>query len=482
MIDHQVDTYLADFLDKDYGAATFAKGAGGGWASNSIRAISAASTINPPLARAKDEAARQAEGQILDAIEENVPEDAEQDEWNWEALAKFVNTRWQLNLRDRDLKKIGRESLAETLIEKAREAIEQTDLSQVQRLEEGFGLRTACGWVAVQVRTANRSRRAQRARSPRRDRAGARAGPRRLRGKRGRIPRPRRLSHFTARDAQGQKRYDRDQLVAWARQRFDVDLNVDDLRNMQREDVQRMLVEYSKKTLVQADQTLAEAHQQVVKLFGEGANSQATVRMVTGGNGALSSLTDWLRERMAVEIPPEAIADLDRDELERKLAGGGRGSLSPRNSPSRARRRPLCARHHVEGPLAGHGPPPSSVGLRGYAQVDPKVEYKREGMRTFEQMWSSLGERVTDMIFRMEEQDEGFVGSTWTDSRATHDSPPAGTATLGADQQTAIDNSDTPPKQEPIRNRGQRVGRNDPCPCGSGKKFKNCHMRPGGMT
>ena len=63
----------------------------------------------------------------------------------------------------------------------------------------------------------------------------------------------------------------------------------------------------------------------------------------------------------------------------------------------------------------------SSVGLRGYAQVDPKVEYKREGMRTFEQMWASVGERVTDLIFRMEQLDEGFVGSTWTESEAIHE-------------------------------------------------------------
>ncbi len=37
----------------------------------------------------------------------------------------------------------------------------------------------------------------------------------------------------------------------------------------------------------------------------------------------------------------------------------------------------------------------SSVGLRGYAQVDPKVEYKREGMRIYEQMWLSVDEQVT---------------------------------------------------------------------------------------
>ena len=64
---------------------------------------------------AKEEAARMAEGQILDAIEENLPEEAEQAEWNWDALAKVANTRWKLNLRDRDLKKVGRDNVGELL-------------------------------------------------------------------------------------------------------------------------------------------------------------------------------------------------------------------------------------------------------------------------------------------------------------------------------------------------------------------------------
>src|SRR5262245_37428250 len=56
---------------------------------------------------ATDEATRMAESQVLDAIEENLPDEEEQSEWNWDALAKTANTRWNLNLRDRDLKKIG---------------------------------------------------------------------------------------------------------------------------------------------------------------------------------------------------------------------------------------------------------------------------------------------------------------------------------------------------------------------------------------
>ncbi len=90
--------------------------------------------------QAVDEASRMAESQVLDAIEENLPEGEDQSEWNWEALATAANTRWNLNLRDRDLKKFGREQVAEELIKLAHEAIERIDLSIVRSLL-GAGLR-----------------------------------------------------------------------------------------------------------------------------------------------------------------------------------------------------------------------------------------------------------------------------------------------------------------------------------------------------
>ena len=97
---------------------------------------------------AKDEAERLAQGQVLDAIEENLPEDADQRDWNWEALAKMANSRWRLSLRDRDLKKVGRDGVAELLIEKAAAAVQATDLAAGERfLQEDYGARTACAWV-----------------------------------------------------------------------------------------------------------------------------------------------------------------------------------------------------------------------------------------------------------------------------------------------------------------------------------------------
>ena len=111
----------------------------------------------------------------------------------------------------------------------------------------------------------------------------------------------------------------------------------------------------------------------------------------------------------------------------------------------------------------------------------PKVEYKREGMKQFEQMWESIGERVTELIFRMEQLDESFVGSTWVETAATH--AQAETASdFARQQQSAIEASQGEVVIETIRNRGPRVGRNDPCPCGSGRKFKNCCLRRTGAA
>ena len=123
----------------------------------------------------------------------------------------------------------------------------------------------------------------------------------------------------------------------------------------------------------------------------------------------------------------------------------------------------------------------SGIGLVGYAQVDPKTEYKREGMKEFDAMWEGVQDKVTDTVFRMEEE-EGFQESLWAIGATIHEAAPrpmpAQRQSMRGQQDAAIANSQQSDKKaEPIRNRGEKVGRNDPCPCGSGKKYKNCHMR-----
>jgi preprotein translocase subunit SecA len=120
----------------------------------------------------------------------------------------------------------------------------------------------------------------------------------------------------------------------------------------------------------------------------------------------------------------------------------------------------------------------SGVGLRGYAQEDPKIVYKREGMKEFDTMWEGVRDRVTEAVFRMEEMgDEEAQQALWAGARETHQAAISAMQAREAQQTEAEMQTNTGSegkKAEPIRNIGQKVGRNDPCPCGSGKKYKQC--------
>ncbi|HEX7377234.1 MAG TPA: SEC-C metal-binding domain-containing protein [Pirellulales bacterium] len=482
MIDQQIDYFLNDFLSKDYGATTFAKWAGGELSlelePNDYRGLD----FETAERQSKEEAERKAQGQVLELIDENLPDDADEEEWNWEALAKQVNLRWKLNVRDRDLKKVPRAELGEFLIERAREALGNIDLSEGRRfLDPDFGLKQACGWVhykfGVQLDLdAVRALDVEAFKQLVRQQAAAAYAE-----KETEYPVLAGLFHFTTRDAHGQKRYDRERLVTWARERFHVELDLEDLRNKQREEIRALLLDHSREYQRQAQAALLEVQQRVTKIFDGDGQHGRTLGQVTGGNGAMTSLVEWLELQYACHIPPEQLAELDRETLEQRLSSAVEDFYRPEirrmeralllQMLDSAWKEHLLTMDHLR----------SSVGLRGYAQVDPKVEYKREGMRIFEQMWTSVGERVTDLVFRIEQLDEDFVGSTWVDSQATHDSLPPGSGMMSDDQSEAINSSDTPQKREPIRNRSPQVGRNDPCPCGSGKKYKNCHLRSGGL-
>ena len=488
MIDKSIETHLDEFLDKDYGTESFAK-----WASNLFGIeLDARDFRNLDFesadSYAKDEAVRLVEGQILDAIDENLPEEEDPREWNWAALVKSANGRWNLNLRDRDLKAAGRENVAELIIDRARESIHQIDCSGGQRfLEPDYSIRTARSWVQAKFGIefdpgAIEQLEPEALRELVRQKALEAYEEKELE-----FPVLAGLIRCTTTDG-GHKRYDREMLVNWARGRFDIDLQVSDLKNKQREEIRSMLVGHSREHREKAEQTIGEVHRKVDQLFEAVSSDNASnsslddtpLANIVGGNGKLDSLSHWAHETLNYEIEPDELAQLDRNQLELRLTTAVENVYRPEMRKMEralvlqiidsAWKEHLLSMDHLR----------SSIGLRGYAQVDPKVEFKREGMRIYEDMWDAAGERVTDLIFRMEQLDEQFVGSMWVVGEAKHDSPGSTATEIGQQQQQAIQGSDNKEKPEPIRNRGPRVGRNAPCPCGSGKKYKNCCMRTGG--
>lgn len=116
------------------------------------------------------------------------------------------------------------------------------------------------------------------------------------------------------------------------------------------------------------------------------------------------------------------------------------------------------------------------IHLRGYAQKQPKQEYKREAFELFRQLLDIVKNEVTKILMTVQVQSPSELGQAAEDmeQRAEHIANVTYTApTETGGVETTVDESTLRVQQKIAA--GGRVGRNDPCPCGSGKKYKQCH-------
>ncbi|HQY05052.1 MAG TPA: preprotein translocase subunit SecA, partial [Lacunisphaera sp.] len=127
-----------------------------------------------------------------------------------------------------------------------------------------------------------------------------------------------------------------------------------------------------------------------------------------------------------------------------------------------------------------------SIGLRSYGQKDPLSEYKGEAFRFFEELMNNVRLQICTSLFRSATNRDAFENLFAILSRSARLQGPAAapTALAAATQAAAPAGDDAAPAAPAeeiklpsvtIRREAPKVGRNDPCPCGSGKKFKNCH-------
>jgi preprotein translocase subunit SecA len=182
-------------------------------------------------------------------------------------------------------------------------------------------------------------------------------------------------------------------------------------------------------------------------------------------------LCDWAREKWQVEVAPEQLVGKPYEQVRDILWNAYDDRYRPEmhqmerslvlNQLDASWKNHLYTMDHLR----------AGIGLVGYAQEDPKTAYKKQGMKAFKEMRDAMEDKVTDLVFRLEDT-EGFQESLWQIGATIHEAAPR--AAAQAQQQGSTGEEKV---TEPIRNRREKVGRNDPCPCGSGKKYKNCHMR-----
>ncbi len=498
MLDTQIREAADRFLADDYGAACFAE-----WAGQRLGVeLNPKNYKNPDFEYAETSARREAEAQagsqIREAMEENVPADAEATEYNWVALATWFNARYGTTFKDRDLRKaakyettkdeVDRTALEDFLTARAEESINAVDLSPAREfLTNDWGRRTVAGWAHHKfgviadpaawsgLGRADMVRQLQQQARELYDR------------KEAEFPVRVGLTRYLAERSQGQQspRYDRDGLAAWATERFGVYIDPEEIRAKFKPEIEEMLIGIAHKQYP-GGRLAAELDKRFTEVFGKAGSDHRP------DTTAAEHLASWAQTEFGAEITGEGLIAVGREAARRRLLD----ALDARYRPEMREMEKVLLLQILDQSWMEHlrtmDHLRSSVGLRGYAQVDPKVEYKREGMKIFEEMWSGVSDKVTDLVFRMEQLDPDFLnylGSRWQLDRAKaiHQAPepePALVANqagggIRAQQEAAIAASQQvgePVKKEPVRNTGRKVGRNDPCPCGSGKKFKSCCM------
>ncbi len=163
----------------------------------------------------------------------------------------------------------------------------------------------------------------------------------------------------------------------------------------------------------------------------------------------------------------ESLEDLDRDELREKLSELARERYDARERDfGEAIMRDLenyLLLQTVDALWKDHllnmDYLKEGIGLRGYGQQDPLVAYKREGHEMFQQMIDRIKDETIQKLYHIQIQREDQVQEMRKEQE---------------DQPMFFGPAEEPPKRQAAK-KESKVGRNDPCPCGSGKKYKKCH-------
>ncbi|MCA8987326.1 MAG: preprotein translocase subunit SecA [Planctomycetaceae bacterium] len=480
MIERQVHRAVDHFLDSDYRWETIAA-----WAHQNFLV-----TVDPGDIRGmeekqlkkylQEEAMRQAEDEIVEQFEEFLPEDSGNNrDWNWVGLSRWANTRFGINTNDKELKDAGRDGAQIQIVDRARKALDKLDFSMLpELLNDQLGARSVSGWCQHQYSIPLHPEELNKLEPPQVEALLLEKVLAEYRLREVGFPVSVAMTRFMSRNRSSDQ-YDRQGLARWAESRFRTQLDPDLVENKSRNDLEQLLTERSQ-SFFPGEALVHEVEQRIEETFPD-EESSAEEKV---NEAKLKSMIDWANQQFEASLKVAEFSDATAEEARNRLLREFDTQYRPEFSQAERSILLEVLDHAWKEHLYFMDHLRSGIGLVSYAQKDPKVEYKREGMKAFEQMWQRIGEQVTSAIFRVENESPDFVSSLWNISAATHAVPDAAapdqvSSNGGGQSVEQMMNAGPEPGApvttiEPIRNRDDKVGRNDPCPCGSGKKYKKC--------
>jgi preprotein translocase subunit SecA len=188
----------------------------------------------------------------------------------------------------------------------------------------------------------------------------------------------------------------------------------------------------------------------------------------------------WQQYGVTLEVTPEQVESLSREALVERVTTAldayyleKQQDIDPKDFQSFERWVTLqVIDKHWKDHLLGMDHLKEGIGLRGYGQKNPLNEYKREGFEMFMDMTNRIKSDVVELLFKAQPRHNAEETPQRRPQRvvAHRGGMPN---TLGDTPRDAEDGGVQ--TVQTVRRQGEKIGRNAPCPCGSGKKYKRCH-------
>ncbi|HOX06713.1 MAG TPA: preprotein translocase subunit SecA [Planctomycetota bacterium] len=200
----------------------------------------------------------------------------------------------------------------------------------------------------------------------------------------------------------------------------------------------------------------------------------------------MKGLSDWAKRKFGLEIPLDDLVSREPEEVRENLLGQIKRAYDEREAKVGPETMRMMERFLVlevmdrkwKDHLRDMDYLKEGIGFRGYLERDPKIAYKREGLEMFQDMTSTVAEDVSDLVLRMEIAPSAVPTATdlWQEAEAVHveseQFEKRSAEELYASEHGGSEGAEQTVKQ--VRRDEPKIGRNDPCTCGSGKKYKKC--------
>jgi preprotein translocase subunit SecA len=396
----------------------------------------------------KEQAKSSTANEISLSMGEYLEDYSDKQSWDVEGLRKWAMSAFKVNLSPAKVKQQAPEEIEEQLIAAASEQLDKKDCSQLAEfLKEDFAIRRFAEWarakfeIKLDVSEISHLNAAQI-----RQRVGERAAEKYRQRE---IEYPVEFAMNMVYGPQGTNIYAFESLARWANKKFNADFSAERIQNTKPAALHKQLLELSES-------------------FNNGQLEQELQSKISRLN--VAELTRWANERFEASLSEDELAG--EAERKKRLSEAAKEFLRSELSDlekyvllqiyDSTWKDHLYAMDHLK----------DSVWMRSFAEKDPKIEYKREGFRMFNEMLDSIEDRVTDIIFKVHLEAGARTRSVWNVRETIHNE--VGQFAMAEQQRAAAQAPQGEQKVKQIKLEQPKVGRNDPCPCGSGKKYKKC--------